>query len=462
MTLTDLNNKRIAILGLGKEGEANLEYLLNRGIKPVLFDIADINSWPENVRKIVSDNEMEFHHGENYLDELNNFDIIFRSPGVPYTTKQIQNAKAKGSIITSQTKFFFDNCPAKIIGITGTKGKGTTSSLIYEALKKQNDPNRKIFLTGNIGKVPALDILDELSQNDLVVFELSSFQLEDLETSPHIGICLMVTADHLDHHKSLQAYHAAKSSICKFQGKDSICIYNEDYPASAKIGAAGEGEKLIVSAVSEPKQGAMIHGALLTLRVGDAHETWDCSNRIIRGQHNMENVAAAALACIQLEVKKEVFLDALANFTGLEHRLEFVKTVNGVSYYNDSIATVPETTIAAMSSFTEPLIMIVGGASKGISMEKLAVRLADTKNVKAIVLMGEVGVQIKELLPQGNSKTVLGPYDDFEALFNQCVQIAESGDIVLLSPGAASFGMFRNYTERGNRFKKFVNNLVNE
>lgn len=462
MTITDLNNKRIAILGLGKEGEATLAYLLNQGIKPVLFDRADKNNWSDKIQGIISNSKLEFRDGENYLDELMNYEVVFRSPGIPYTTEQIQNAKAKGSIITSQTKFFFDNCPAKIIGITGTKGKGTTSSLIYDALIKHNDSTRKVFLTGNIGKIPALNILDELSQNDLVVFELSSYQLEDLESSPYMGICLMVTADHLDHHKSLRAYHIAKSSICKFQGNGSICIYNDDYPASAKIGEGGKGGKLLISAVSEPKQGAMIHGNLVTLRVGELRETWDCSNRIIRGQHNMENIAAAALACAQMGVSKQEFLDTLAEFAGLEHRLEFAGTVHGVGYYNDSIATVPETTIAAMSSFSEPLIMIVGGASKGLSMEKLAVRLADTSNVKAILLMGEVGVQIKELLPQGNTKTVLGPYDDFENLFNQCVKIAESGDIVLLSPGAASFDMFKNYTERGKTFKQLVTNLQNE
>lgn len=459
MDLSELRDKRIAILGIGKEGQSTLGYLLRHGLAPVLLDRSPQTAWPNAILQLISEHRLESYSGEDYLQGLVNAQVVFRSPGIPLLTPALQTAKNSGAIITSQTKFFFDNSPAKIVGITGTKGKGTTSCLIYEALKLQTDPNQRVFLTGNIGKVSALDILDGLSQNDLVVFELSSFQLEDLETSPDIGICLMVTADHLDYHQSLPAYHAAKSSICKFQGSDGVCIYNEDYPASGKIGQMGEGRKFVVSAVGEPVQGAMIHGNLLTVRVGELTETWDCTNRLIRGQHNMENIAAAAVASVQLGVTKDRFLQALASFVGLEHRLEPVDTVNGVGYYNDSIATVPETTIAAMSSFSEPLIVIAGGASKGVSMEKLAVRLADNPNVKAIALMGEVGREIKALLPEGHDKILIGPSDDFGDLFRQVVQLAKAGDVVLLSPGAASFGMFQNYSQRGQVFKALVKQL---
>ncbi len=437
--IEELKQHKIGILGFGQEGQAVLKYLTNNGLTATIFDQKD---------------------GDNYLDDISECTLLFRSPGIWRKHPKILEAEKNGSIITSQTKWFFDQSPAKIIGVTGTKGKGTTSSLIFEILKANGrTPDKDVYLTGNIGKIQPLEFLDNTTSETIVVYELSSFQLQDLTVSPHIGVCLMVTQDHLDHHSHLEEYHFAKSSISAFQGPDDLCIYNADYEASAKIGKMGSGKKLAVSSKKKPEFGAFIIDNTISLIFPDGIEEINCAERKLRGVHNLENIAAASLVGKALGIDLNTITTAVNGFAGLEHRLQLVAEKDGVKYYNDSISTVPETTVAAINSFTEPIHLLLGGSDKGSDYTEMVKSLIQRKNVAEIILLGKTGNKIKQLLEQENSPIPMhGPYTDLAEAMNQIKQTAKSGEVVLLSPASASFDMFKSYADRGNQFVKYASN----
>ena len=436
MTLQDLHNKKIGILGFGQEGRAVKEYLNTNGIEASVFDDLKTDNWPA---------------------EIGECNVLFRSPGIWRNDPEILKAEEKGCIVTSQVKWFFEHCPAKIIGVTGTKGKGTTCTFIHEVLQK-NFP--KVFLTGNIGKTQPLEFLDDLSADDWVIYELSSFQLQDLTQSPHIGVCLMVTSDHLNHHSNLFEYHSAKSAIAAFQSSYDELVFNMDYEASKKIGAQGEGNKYGVSAASLPDQGAFINGDNISINFGDKSFSLDCTSRKLKGAHNLENIAAGAMASLLAGATFESIQDTLGEFKGLEHRLQFVKEVAGVQYYNDSISTVPETVIAALRSFQEPIHLVLGGSDRGLDYQVLIEEFKNNPNkIAQVILVGEVGSQLKPQLAQIPSLKLAGPFTDFGDALREASTKAETGDIVLLSPGAASFDMFKSYADRGEQFINFVESL---
>lgn len=444
MNVDDLKSHKIGILGFGQEGQAVFSYLKKHGLSATVLDENP------NLNTEFSHSDAKFVTGENYLDALSDCTLLFRSPGIWRNHPKILDAEKSGAIITSQVKWFFENHKGKIVGVTGTKGKGTTSSLIFETLKAAN---KSVFLTGNIGKIQPLEFLDDLKEDDITVYELSSFQLQDLNQSPDIGICLMVTSDHLNHHANLGEYHTAKSAISAFQIQNNAVIYNADYEASQKIGDLGKGQKFSVSAKSKPEQGAFISDDKILLNLGSETNEIDCINRKLKGAHNLENIAASSLACLILGIDLKTISQVANDFTGLEHRLQFVGTFAGVSYYNDSISTVPETTIAALNAFTEPIHLILGGSDKGLSYDQLSKDIASYKNISSITLLGETGKILHELLQSNAPKIKLhGPYTDFELAIKEIKERAKAGDVVLLSPASASFDMFKNYADRGNKF----------
>jgi UDP-N-acetylmuramoylalanine--D-glutamate ligase len=438
MTLQDLDGKKIGILGFGQEGQAVKYYLSKHHLQAVSFDNLG-EEWPEEVFKC---------------------QVLFRSPGVRRNHPQIQKAEQNGTIITSQVKWFFDHSPAKIIGVTGTKGKGTTCSFIYQNLQSQG---LNAYLTGNIGKIQPLEFLDQLTADDIVVYELSSFQLQDLTKSPHIGICLMVTSDHLDHHANLQEYHHAKSAITAFQKHDNYAIYNIDYEATRMIGQKGEGYKLQISASTKPADGAFIQGNLIHINFELSGQPvthiLDCQDRKLKGAHNLENIAAGSLASLLAGVNFQTIEKTVREFTGLEHRLQFVREVNGVEFYNDSISTIPETTAAALNAFEKPINLLLGGSDKGLDYSSLINSFKARENLASITLLGVVGEKLSPEILKLTGIKVLGPFSDFEKAMTETINQAKPGEIVLLSPGAASFDMFKSYTDRGEQFVKIVNNL---
>jgi UDP-N-acetylmuramoylalanine--D-glutamate ligase len=467
MVIEDLKDKLVAVLGFGVEGRATAEYLLKHGLKPVLFDERPWDEWDETEKGEIKKLGVNFIFGPKAFMELGGFDVAFRSPGIPLRKLKVKSEKCK---VTSQTKFFFDNCKAKIIGVTGTKGKGTTASLIYEILKKQfqisNFKFQNVHLTGNIGKVQPLEILDDLKKDDWVVFELSSFQLQDLEKSPHIGVVLMTTSEHLDYHKDNEEYVEAKTSIVKYQGNNDYAIINADFPSSVKIGEMGKGRKIYFSRQKELESGVFIKDDQIVINdvVGknfqfpllrQGSEGQAISNFQLRGFHNLENICASIAAALCAGCEVDAIKSAIENFTGLEHRLEFVAEKNGVKYYNDSFSTTPETAIAAINSFSEPLIVILGGSQKNSDFTELGKVVASADNIKGVVLIGDESARIKRAMGETKIKLLEGA-KSMPEIFEQINTLASKGDVVLLSPACASFGMFKNYKDRGQQFRKQV------
>ncbi|MEK7127403.1 MAG: UDP-N-acetylmuramoyl-L-alanine--D-glutamate ligase [Patescibacteria group bacterium] len=310
----NLKNKKVAILGWGVDTQDVAPWLEKQGAKITILDESK---------------------GDKF-ENLDQYDLLVRSPGVYRYRKEFE-----GLNITSKTKLFFDLCPAKIIGVTGTKGKGTTSTLIYEILKAAGED---VYLGGNIG-IGLFDFLPKLTKDSWVILELSSFQLIDLDKSPHIAVVLMVTSEHLNWHKSTQEYVDAKKNIVAHQKSSDYAIVNKDYPNSVEIGKTARGKVIWIS------------GKDINLETR------------LRGDHNKENIAAAAAVAKIINVP---YKEVVKNFKGLEHRLEEVKIVNGATFINDSFSTIPETTIAAIKSFSEPIILIVGGSSKNSDFATLS------------------------------------------------------------------------------------------
>lgn len=460
MTIAEIQDKTVGILGFGQEGQATATYLISHGIIPKIYDSKPLPQWNAASLAKLKDLNLEVVCDPNFMDIATaESDLLFRSPGV----KVLQPTK---SLITSQTQWFFENCQARIIGVTGTKGKGTTASLLYDILQTHSLQNRKIFLTGNIGKIQPFEFIEELSEDDLVIYELSSFQLQDLKQSPDIGICLMVTSDHLDYHSDLAEYHSAKFAISEFQDSSDTLIYNADYEATKLIANRGQGQKLSVSKFSnlnfKPTAQIITEDQKEGVEVNYNNETFfvDTSKRLIKGQHNLENIAAATLAAAVLNIPATDIQTGVNNFRGLKHRLQFVQEKAGVKYFNDSVSTNPDTTAAAIKSFNEPLILILGGAEKNLDYSHLVQKISESKNIKAIITMGPAGENIQKLLLQSTQKQkIFGPYFDFSTVVSTAYKIAKDGDVVLLSPAATSFDMFNSYAERGDTFIKKVEAL---
>jgi len=421
--IKDLQNKKIAILGLGLENLALVKYLLKHKIK---CEITVFDARKEIKNKL----PIFWQLGKDYNKNLEKFDILFRAPGWPLDCPGIKIAKKKGVKISSPMQLFFELCPTKnIIGVTGTKGKGTTASLIYEILKISGE---RVWLGGNIGVAP-FEFIDKIKKNDWVVLELSSFQLEDMTVSPHISVITNFYSEHLapadpnnpNYHKTLKDYRDAKLNIAKWQSKNDYLILN------SKLKNLKIDSKKIYFKKSE----------LLSKLIGE---------------HNKENVAAAVAVAKIVGIKSKTIKKAVANFKGLEHRLEFVQEIKGVKYYDDSFATTPEAAIIALKSFYQPVVVLLGGADKGSDFQQLVKEVK--KRCKFVVLLnGKSTPRIKKQLLKVSYET------SRMKLVNNIVDAvktagvkAVAGDVVLLSTACASFGMFKNYKERGNLFKEQV------
>lgn len=458
--LADLKNKKIAVLGFGVEGMSTVRFLHKKGINAWILDKREKDEVDDKNYSEAEQLGAKFVFGKKYLQDIERFDVIVRSPGVKYLTPELQAAKKRGVILTSHIKLFFDLCPARIIGVTGTKGKGTTASLIYEMLKKSGFA---VFLGGNIG-TPPLDFLDQLSAKSVVVLELSSFQLEDLDKSPHIAVILMIVPEHLDYHNDEREYLDAKRNILRFQTKEDFAIINRDYISSNESDIYTEGQVFFVTRErSTTEQGAFIKEKAIWITMKGAEwKIIDTGNIALVGAHNWENAAAAAMAATLAGATKSDIVEVLRTFKGLEHRLEFVREVGGVRYYNDSFSTTPETAIAAIESFKDPEILILGGSSKNSDFSGLSEVISKAENIKAIIGIGTEWPKIKaEILKQVQNDKMLMVEGavSMHRIVQAASKIAHPGDVVLLSPACASFDIFRNYKERGEQFKKEVSML---
>lgn len=463
---------KIAVIGFGVEGRALIQYFGRRGYE---ITICDIN---RKARKEKSSSKIHYRFGPHYLSNLQEFDVIFRSPGIPYLKHEFNAVRDR---VTSLTRYFFEYCPCPIVGVTGTKGKGTTATLIYEMMNSKHgvaaerraavNSERKVFLGGNIGK-PPIKFLDELKKDDLVILELSSFQLQDLNRSPHIAVVLGITPDHFDHHENMEEYIEAKRNIVRFQKNGDITILDIDNPRSAGFARHAKSKVLQVSVEKPVTEGAFLKvGSLIIKRgktgiiVGEKGQTG------LIGDHNLKNILAAATAADQLGVPVEIISKVVRQWRGLPHRLEFVAEKDGVRFYNDSASTNPETAIAALRAFSNPTILIVGGSDKGIDFTPLGEEIAKHHNVKSVILMGETKRKIERAIEQAvarEEKRIRRREIPLELIFAETYHeafmvaklISQPGDTVLLSPACASFDMFSNYQERGEIFRNFVTESV--
>lgn len=472
MTKEDLRHKKVAILGVGVEGLALAEFLHDSFAMVTVLDEREEKDIDPDVFEKLGQLDTPGVFGAAALSNLSEFEIIFRSPGIKRNQEALDEAFNKGVIISSPTQLFFDLCPCPIIGVTGTKGKGTTSSLITEMLKAEaslakdeHGESRRgfnVYLGGNIG-TPPLTFLEVLRPEAKVVLEMSSFQLQDLTTSPHIAVMLMTTSEHLDYHKDVYEYIDAKRNILRHQTVNDFAILNKDYPASNESDVETIGTIYKVSREQNIEAGCYVHEDKIILKMSeteDGIEIIDANDILLPGKHNLENVCAAVLAATLAGVQLKSIVQVLKTFKGLEHRLELIKDIHGIRFYDDSFSTTPETAIAAIEAFTEPEILLLGGSSKNSDFKLLGETITEAKNIKAIIAIGAEWNRIKSHIKGDLPHVQI--FEDCETMqdaVRRAASIAENGDVILLSPACASFDKFKNYKDRGDKFKQAVNDL---
>lgn len=445
--------KKILVIGAGIEGISAANFLGKQNQIAIYDDKEKINIEKASFNKFIARPKLYL----SKLPKTEEFDFIVRSPGVKPDHPIIIRLMKKGSRLTSPTNIFFDQCPSPIIGVTGTKGKGTTATLIYEMLKTQT---QNVFLAGNIG-MPALDILPSLNINSLVVLELSSFQLIDLKKSPHIAVVLMITQEHLDWHPDIQNYREAKKMIVKFQTNSDFAVINKDYPASIQFAKETKAKTFFFSTEAKTN-GAYIKNNHLISEIIKKEVICKTNEILLPGHHNLQNVSAAAAVARIEGITVENIKNVLISFKGLKHRLELIKDVFGVKYYNDSYSTTPETAIAAIEAFpNNSKILILGGSSKKSNFSQLALKINREKSIKILILIGEETKRIKSAVASyGNFKgEIIDNLKNMREIVLTVSKSAKNGDVVLLSPACASFDMFKNYQDRGDQFTSEVMKL---
>lgn len=433
----------VAIVGFALDGRSSCDYFLARGDSVTICDQnTDLASQiPKGVVAKL---------GPHYLDDLDRFDIIVRTSGMNPNIILKKYPKLLDKLITTNVNEFLRASPTKnIIGVTGTKGKGTTSTLIAKMLEEADE---RVFLGGNIG-VPPLSFISDVRPHDWVVLELSSFQLSDITHSTHIAVCLMVVPEHLNWHKDIDDYYSAKANLFAYQNDKDIAIYYADNEDSHRIASASPGDKLTYYAAP----GAYVQDDEIII---DNQIICKTSELKLLGEHNWQNACAAVTAVWQAGVMDiDAIRSVLTTFTGLEHRLEFVAEIDDIQYYDDSFGTTPETAIVAMQAFEQPKVVILGGSDKGASYEQLA-KAVMASNVRQVITIGDTGPAIAEALrTEGYIDLTPGGKTMNDIVLAAQVS-AEPGDVVLLSTGCASFGLFKDYKDRGNQFKQSVQALA--
>lgn len=427
---------KVAIVGYATEGVASAAYWHAKGCEITICDQNPTLEVPDSYTAKL---------GEDYLDGLDTFDLIVRSAGIQPRLITAKNPGCESKMTTNIEEFMRVSPSRNLIGVTGTKGKGTTSSLITNML---DAAGFQTHLVGNIGQ-PPLEVIDTIQQDDWVVLELSSFQLEDFKgPSPHIGVCLMVVPEHLNWHASMEEYEHAKGNLFRYQTDEDYAIFFSENETSARIAGSGSGKQLPYY----KKPGAWVNGDHIEIEDVEICKLNDIK---LRGKHNWQNASAAVTAVWQITPDVEAIKEALQTFSGLEHRIEFVREVDGVSYFDDSFATTPETSIAAMQAFSEPKVMILGGSDKGIPLDPIADEVVKN-NVKQVIAIGDMGNVIEKLLHERGFTAVTTGITKMTDMIAEAKQRAATGDVVLLSTGCASFGLFTDYKDRGNQFKKAV------
>ena len=449
--------RKVAVIGLGVSNMPLLEYLYEKKAQVTVFDERTIDEIPSETINKINTYEFSYSFGKNCLEKLNGFNIIFRSPSCLPTRAELQKEADRGAIVTTEVEMLMEICPCKIVGVTGSDGKTTTTSLINAILKKAG---YKTFLGGNIG-TPLFTKLPEMEPNDIVVLELSSFQLMNMHISPDIAVITNITPNHLNIHKDYQEYIDAKKCIFKNQNEKGILILNYDNDITRECAKEANGNVVFFSSKVKLDNGFIVDGNIIK----------ECNDKvrkhilntdevILRGNHNFQNIATA-LAATKTLVDTDIAVQAIKEFKPVEHRIEFVKEIDGVKWYNDSASSSPTRTISGINAFKENIILIAGGYDKNLEYEPLAKPVVD--KISTLILIGQTAEKIYDVVKneseKENKKINIYMCDTLEQTIEIAKKSAKKGDVVLFSPASASFDMFKNFADRGHKFKDLVNKI---
>ena len=449
--------RKVAIIGLGVSNSPLIDYMYDKKARVTVFDEREIDAIPKQIMNKITNYGFEFSFGKNCLEKLNGFDVVFRSPSCLPTRFELQKEENRGAIVTTEIEMLMKMAPCKIIGVTGSDGKTTTTSLIYSILKKEG---YNAYLGGNIG-TPLFTKLSEIKPEDIIVLELSSFQLMGMEVSPDIAVITNITPNHLNIHKDYEEYIEAKKNIFKYQDENGILVLNYDNEITRNCEKEANGKVIFFSHKEKLDNGFIVDGKVIK----------ECEDRIrkhilngddsiLRGTHNLENMATA-IAATKTLVPIETAVNAIKEFKPVEHRIEFVREIDGVKWYNDSASSSPTRTLSGLNAFDEDIILIAGGYDKNLDYEPLAKPIVD--KVKTLILIGQTAGKIFEVVKKEsenqNKDMPIYMCDTLEQTVQLAKKVSKSGNVVLFSPASASFDMFKDFADRGSKFKKLVNNI---
>lgn len=453
-------NYRIAVLGLGREGLDLLRFLNTLKIKPVGLDGRKSKDFSKIDLAEITKCTSGLYLGSEHLDHFRKFDLVFRSPGVSLLLPEIKQAKKQGTIFSTLTALFFNLCPAKIVGITGTKGKSTTASLLYHLVKGSGEG--KIYFGGNIG-VPPLTWLSKLKKSDSVILELSSFQLEDLDKSPHIAVLLNIVPEHLDRHGTFKKYVDAKSNIFLHQTKNDFLVLSDDYAIGRKLSKKAKSKNYKYSTKKILAKGVYLLGDNIVsrnIKTGKRDLIMSLAEVSLLGEHNLQNILAAISAALLMGVSPTKICKKVRSFQALKHRLELVGSLREVNFINDSMATTPPATLAAINAISGNLALVMGGISKGEDINALVKNLNNPK-IKGIILIGKMAEHLACALDTYAKNIPYRYANNLESAIKKAYSYLDgSSGTVMLSPAFASFDMFKDAYDRGDKFKEAVKTFI--
>ena len=449
--------RKVAVIGLGVSNIPLLDYLHEKKAEVTVFDEKTIEEIPKEIVNKITEYSFSFSLGKNYLEKLKGFALIFRAPSCLPTVPELEQEANRGAIVTTEIEMLMEMCPGKIIGVTGSDGKTTTTSLINHILKQAG---YSTYLGGNIG-IPLFTKLNLMRPEDIIVLELSSFQLMGMQVSPNISVITNITPNHLNIHKDYEEYINAKKNIFKYQNEEDTLILNYDNEITRNCEKEAKGKTIFFSSKEKLDNGYIV----------DEDKIKECEDKLrkhlldtnylfLKGVHNYENICAAIAATSSL-VDMDTIVTAVKSFHPVSDRIEFVRNIDGVDWYNDSASSSPTRTIAGLNAFKEEIVLIAGGYDKNLDYTPIAKPIID--KVKTLVLMGQTSGKIfdvvKQELEKENKTLDIYMCEDINSAIQTANKNAKSGQIVLFSPASASFDMFKNAVERGKIFKKLVNEL---
>lgn len=459
-TEKDWAEKRVVVLGLARQGKALVRYFVEHGAEVVVSDSKPAEALKQETEEL-GNLSVDFVFGGHPPALLEGANLLCLSGGVPADLPLAQQAREQGIPISNDAQLFLERCPASIIGITGSAGKTTTTTLVGRMASAEYENSQKyVWVGGNIGR-PLLADLPTIQPQDLVVMELSSFQLELMDISPQIAVILNVTPNHLDRHKTMVVYTAAKRRILQYQLADDRAVLNRDDEISWALREQVRGRMISFGWEIPEGEGTYLAEDVIRLRL-DGKDIALCpvADVALRGKHNLLNVIAACAIAAAAEISPEAMQAGVRGFQGVEHRLEFVRRIDGVDWYNDSIATAPERAIAAIQSFDEPLVLLSGGRDKDLPWDAYAELVC--RRVRHLIIFGEAVEKIADAVERhrdASCKLQVEIYADLDQAVAAAARVAEAGDLVLLAPGGTSYDAFQDFAERGERYRELVNSL---